>query len=442
MPRSILVLTLVTLLGIFATRDASAQTCPSQLLVSGFLSNNVYIYDACTGAFQRTLDDAGRLHGPQAIKIGPDGLLWVVAEESRKVQRYRADTFAFVDTALTLPVGFGATGIAFQGNGDILVSGYDYDGVRRFSSSGQSLPDAIAPHAAGLNGPDNGMAFGPDGKLYVPGYDSHTVVRYDPDSGQSITLVPSGSGALHQTRGILFEPGGETMLVTSEGSGKVLRFRVADGAFVRELITGLSVPTGIGYAPDGKLLVADVGGVSKYDPSTGAKLQTMLSATPGGIDGLTYLAVIPAAQTVDASQVGTQYFVTGTGTIANRTITVADTISTTGPAFGAAFDPAQLAIKRWGALTIEFTSCTTGNFRWTSSGENSAGFGDGAYPIVRLLPNELTADCERVGFANASTMTWIVGAWYGGPSRNGEGLLIDKTSTGVPFVAWFTYRPR
>lgn len=427
---------LLLFLGISATPAAQAAACPSRLLVSGFLSNNVYVYDACSGAFERTLDDAGRLHGPQAIRIGPDGLLWIVAEESRKVQRYRADTLDFVDTFATLPVGFGATGVDFAPNGDVLVGGYDYDGVRRYSASGAALTDAIAPRAAGLNGPDNGLAFGPDGRLYVPGYDSSTIVRYDPATGQSATLVASGSGALFQTRGILFEPGGDTMLVTSEGSGKVLRYRVADGAFVGQLIDGLPRPTGIGYAPDGKLLVADAGGVSKYEPATGAKLATMLSATPGGIDGLTFLAVIPA------SQVGSQYWVSGTGSIAGRTLTVADVVSTNGAAFGAAFDPADVAVRRWGALTIEFTSCTQASFSWRSSDASSAGFGDGAYPIVRLLPNELTAECERVGFANADAMTWIVGSWYGGASRNGEGLLIDKTASGVPFVAWFTYRPR
>lgn len=424
-----------------AAPAALAQSCPSKLLVSGFNSNNVFVYDACNGAFIRRLDDANRLRGAQAIKLGPDGLIYVVAETSRQVQRYRADTFEFVSTAFTVPIGFGATGLAFAPNGEYWVCGYDSDSVRRYGADGSNIGDLVPPRTAGLNGADNGMTLGPDGKLYIPGYDSHNLVRYDPATGQTVALVPAASGGLFNTRGILFEPGGETMLVSSEGSGKVLRFRVADGAFLGNVISGLSVPTGLGYAPDGNLLVADAGGVAKYDVASGARLAVLAQAEPGGLDGPTFLAVIPSAS-VDASQVGSQYWVTGTGVIGNRTITVADTVSTTGAAFGGAFVPSEVAVKRWGSMRIEFTSCTQGTFSWDSSGANSAGFGSGSYPIVRLLPNELTADCERVGFANANAMTWIVGSWYGGPSRNGEGLLIDKTATGVPFVAWFTYRPR
>ena len=46
---------------------ASAQTaCPSRLFVSGYAST-VHVYDACTGAFQRTLDSRTRINGAQAI---------------------------------------------------------------------------------------------------------------------------------------------------------------------------------------------------------------------------------------------------------------------------------------------------------------------------------------------------------------------------------------
>jgi hypothetical protein len=38
-------------------------------------------------------------------------------------------------------------------------------------------------------------------------------------------------------------------------------------------------------------------------------------------------------------------------------------------------------------------------------------------------------------------LLWTIGTWFGGASRDGEGLMIDRTGDGRPFVAWFTHRP-
>ena len=69
------------------------SNCGGKLLVSGYNSNNVHIYDACTGAHLRNLDTENRINGPQALRIGPDGALHVVSENTSRILRYRADTF-------------------------------------------------------------------------------------------------------------------------------------------------------------------------------------------------------------------------------------------------------------------------------------------------------------------------------------------------------------
>lgn len=422
---------------------AHAQdSCATRMLVSGYVSNNVHIYNACSGAFERNLDDAGRIRGAQATRLGPDGKLYVVSEGSGRVLRYDAQTLVFEAEAIVLPNNFGGTGLAFRGQ-ELWVGGYNYDGVRRYNlADGQSLGDAVAPRASGLNGPDNGLTFGPDGRLYVPGYDSDTVVRLDPASGVTNVFISAGSGGLNETRGILFEPDGQALLVSSEGSGQVLRYNASNGAFLGALINGLDRPTGLAFHPDGSLLVADGVGVRKFDPHTGAAGNWLADVNAAGASGLTYISLLSAPSTIDASQVGTQYFVTGNGPISGRTIEVNDLISTTGPAFGAAFDPAELRIKRWGSLRIEFTSCTEARFSWDSTGAGTAGFGSGSYLLQRAVESELTRRCLQQGYANAGDLWWINGSWYGGAARNGEGLLIDQTGDGRAFVAWFTYRPR
>jgi DNA-binding beta-propeller fold protein YncE len=427
-----------------AASSVQAQSgCPARLLVSGYFSNNVHVYDACTGAFERLLDNNQRIAGAQATGVGPDGKLYVVSEGSGQVLRYNAQSLEFEAVAITLPPSFGATGMVFAPGNEIWVAGYTYDGVMRFSMAGVALGDAVAPRAGGLNGADNGMTIGPDGRLYVPGYDSDSVVRRDPASGQTSTFIAARAGGLNETRGILFEPGGQTVLVSSEGSGKVLRFNAASGTFLSTVISGLNRPTGMAYHPDGSLLVVQSSSVEKYDPQTYAARGTLATAGAGQASGLTYVTVLPvASQSLDLSQVGSQYWISGSGPITQRTIAIDQIISTVGPAFGAAYDPAELVIKRWGSMRVEFTSCNTAMFSWDSTGMDSAGFGAGGYPLQRIVDSEQTQACQQQGFANANDLQWINGTWYGGAARNGEGIMIDKTLDGRAFVAWFTYRPR
>lgn len=417
--------------------------CPDMLLVSGYFSGNVHRYDACTGAFEGVLDSSGRLTGAQASQVGPDGRLYVVAELRNRIQRYDAQTLAFVDTAIQLPANFGATGIAFRGN-EIWVASYTQSLVRRFDlATGQSLGDAVATGAGGLRGADNGMTFGPDGRLYVPGYDSHSVVRHDPVGGTTATFIDARAGGLLNARGILFEPGGQSVLVSSEGNGKILRYATSDGRFLSELASGLQNPTGMAYHPDGSLLVTNASGVTRFNASTGANLGLLASAASGLIGGPTYVTVLPRTEAtpLDPTQIGSQYWIAGAGPMTGNVIAIEDMASSVGTAFGEDFDPAQVVRKRWGSARITFTSCTAGQFSWDSTGTDSAGFGQGSYPLQRLLPSDATRRCEAEGFDAVDDRDWVIGSWYGGAARSGEGLMLDLNTDGIAFLTWFTYRP-
>ena len=52
----------------------------------------------------------GRINGAQAVKLGPDGLLYVTSEMSQQILRYRNDTLEFVDVFATIP-GIDPTGL-------------------------------------------------------------------------------------------------------------------------------------------------------------------------------------------------------------------------------------------------------------------------------------------------------------------------------------------
>lgn len=435
------------LLVLLLTGTATAfGQCPDRLLMSAYFSGNVHVYDACTGQFQRNLGTGSLLSGAQASKVGPDGHLYVVAEDRDRIVRFNARTLEHIDDPIVLPGGFGATGIAFRDN-EIWIASYTYHIVRRFNlATGTASGNAVPAGAAGLDGADNGMTFGPDGKLYVPGFNSHNVVRHDPATGTTSAFITSGSGTLFRPRGILFEPGGNTVLVSSEGNGKILRYEVADGRFVGELVGGLTNPTGLAYSRNGELLLAVASGVIRINPTTGAQLGLLASASAAQASGPTYVTLLPnetaGSTPVDTAQVGSQYWLTGAAPIQNKTIDIGTVVASFGAAFGADFDPGDVQHKRWGSARIEFTSCTTAQFSWNSTGTDSGGFGAGSYTLQRLLTGQATSRCQQQGFANATGNDWIIGSWYGGTARNGEGLMLDVNGDGVAFMTWFTYRPR
>lgn len=427
----------------FSVFGAQAQECNSRLLVSGY-DTNVHVYDACSGAFQRVLDADRRLLGPQAIKLGPDGRLWVVSESTDKILRYNAETLDYVDTFATLPPGWGLTGIAFGGGGsdDVYFSSYERSLLRRYSISTGEVRGEIA--LPGVVGPDNGLMTGPDGRIYIPGYDSSNVGVHDPNTGEVRPYIGVRDGGLRNARGLLMSPDNQKLYVTGEGSGQVLRFNFSTGAFDKVIRTGLNRPTGLAWGVDGSLLVASRGaGVLKLDPESGAVRGTLIAPGSGGLGVPTYAAVIPVrAETPvpNGDVIGSQYWLAAIGRLSGNSAEL-EAYTALGAAFGAAFDPGQIRKPRWGTLRLTFTSCTEARISWSSTGVNTANFGNGGYRLERIIGNPLVAECQRTGMSAAPNTSWLSGAWYGGPSRDGEGFMLDSDGDGLIFLTWFTYRP-
>jgi len=286
-------MTLAILAGATSTA-ACAQTCANHLLVSGYFSNNVAIYDACSGEFLRQLESAGRIHGAQAVRLDPaNDLIYVVSEGNDQIQRYRHDeTYAFVDVFAQLDADFDPTGIAFGAAGEVYVASYGTSRVVELDSETGVEIGTVLPSDSGLLGADNGMMVSASGKLYVPGYDSSTVARVILATGAiDAAFVASGTSDLFETRGIVDE--GATILVGGEGSGEIYRFDAETGAPLGTLITGLNRPTGMAIDDDGTLLVLSGNRVRRYDRTSGAMLGIVANGVDGGISGGTFVALIP-----------------------------------------------------------------------------------------------------------------------------------------------------
>lgn len=298
-------LALVATLFVTHVGPALAAPCPARLFVSGYFST-VHVFDACTGAYVRDLDTTGAIRGAQAVRLGPDGLLYVTSEMSQQILRYRNDTLAYVDAFATLP-GADPTGFAFGPDGNVYVAAFRTNNVRRLSATGTPIDIPVPLGAAGLNGPDNGITFAPDGNLYVPGFYSNSVIRFDPRTGISSVAVAKGAMGLTATRGILPEPDGSGLLITGENSGQLLRLDLATGA-VSVRASKLSNPTGLAFAPNGDLLILEGSVVRRFDPATGEVRGTLIAAGNGGIEGGVYLAVVAYAPPAPAPVPVVEYY--------------------------------------------------------------------------------------------------------------------------------------
>lgn len=425
-----------------SAQDAFAE-CSHHLLVSGYFSSNVVIFDACSGAKLRDLDSSGRISGAQAVRVGTDGYLYVVSEGNDRILRYDARTYAFVDTFAQLDANIDPTGLDFGPDDDVYVASYSTDSVLRLADQTGVLLDPALPVGSGIDGPDNGMGFGPDGLLYVPGYDSDSVLRLNvlTDSVQP-NFVAARSGGLNAARNILFEPDGQTFLVSGELSGAVYRYRLSDGSLVERLISGLQRPTGMALAPDGSLLVLAQPNerVYRFDRQSGAALGSLLDAHDSGIEGGTFLTLLPnPTLAVDASQIGTQYWVSGPGTASGKTVAL-DMYSATGTVFGEGFDPADVVRKRWGSIRFEFLDCDHARFSYASTGEDSANFGSAGYDMVRILSSTAAEACRDGAFEQVSGFGWMSGTWFS-EARSGEGVFLEVDEDGLAVGAFFTHLP-
>jgi len=277
----------------------SAGANASELLISNFFGNSIVRYDPATGTTLGSYT-GGSLNGALGMNVGPNGLLYVCSEGNNSIQRFNMTTHAYVDTIVSGSNLNGPTGLVFDHNGNMLVGNYNGDTVTKYSPSGLFLSTLVTAGSGGINGPDIGITIGPDGKLYVPSFDSNAIQRYDASTGAYIdTFIPSGgAGGMSQPRTILFRD--NKVWVTSDNGNKVLRYGL-DGSFIDTFVSagsgGLFGATGMAFGDDGLLYVASSRNnkILKYSLTNGSFVGTALST---GLNGPVSILMVPEPTTM------------------------------------------------------------------------------------------------------------------------------------------------
>ncbi len=278
-------------------------------LVSSSGTNEVLRYDAVTGSFVGIAAQGGGLNTPAGLTLNPNnGQLLVVGAQNNAVLQFNPLTSAFLGTftsggTLTIP-----DGLSYGPDGNLYVSGGTTNSVQRFNGITGSFINNFATGAAGnlftalfdvrFGGPNSDLYF-TNQTVNIPSGSFSGIRRHDGSTGAHIWN--SSGGSLGTPAGIAFGPDGLLYVANASGNN-IQRFNASTGAFVSTFVAagsgGLARPYGMAFGPDGHLYVASYGGslatstVKRFDGTTGAFIGDFVTGGSGGLNNPTYLMYV------------------------------------------------------------------------------------------------------------------------------------------------------
>lgn len=354
------------------------------VLVSSLNSGRIDRYDADTGNFISIF--ASNIAGPTRMKIGPDGLLYVLQWTGLgRVLRYQLNG-TFVDEFTQVGVAQ-AIGLGWDSAGRLYVSSYSGGSVRRFDTDGADLGLFIISNLAG---PTN-IAFTTGGDLLVSDYDAGAIKRFDANAFYQGVFI----GGLASPEGIAQLPGGD-LLIGNGGTSAVKRYTTA-GAFVEDFVAsgagGLLRPNAVVVRQLPFQINAGIAD-AWFDPATSGQgfLVTVFPELKQiFLAWFTYdTERPPGGVTANLGEPGHRWL-TAQGPYNDDTAELTLSL-TAGGVFDAANPPASTDPNGYGTLRLEFADCTSGLATYEIPSLNRSG----QIPLQRIVEDRVPL-CEQKG---------------------------------------------
>jgi streptogramin lyase len=260
---------------------ATSKVFASSLLIGDVNNAVVREYDGATGAYRGVFASGGGLTDPEGLAMGPDGNLYVADFNLKAVLRFNGKTGA--------PMGMFAAasnyvlGLAFGPDTNLYV-GLAGGAIQKFNgATGTSLGYFTPPfHEFG------GMTFH-NGSLFVTYLDTPGQLRqYNATNGAFIaTLYSAFSG--NGPRAPVFGPDGK-LYVPDWQTPRVLKFDGSTFAYQGNIIndTNHQYPMALAFGPDGGFYVLDdkvnaIVSVNRYNLTSGAFDSQFVAPGSGGL---------------------------------------------------------------------------------------------------------------------------------------------------------------
>ena len=219
------------------------------------------------------------------------------------ILRYNGMTGGYVETLLNGAPGLNSPrGVAFGPDGLLYICDTGFDRVMRYDFQTQTLgifvPNGTVSNPAAIQ-------FSPDGFAYVLSGSSPRIFRFNASTGALVgTAVATNSSRIAQGTDFLIMPTSGDFLVVG-ATHTAARFNATTGAFMGHLInptfdqTIVRSPQRIAYGPDGRLWISSRGlnRITRFDSVTGAKFDDFVDGNglsqPGRFEflgGMVYVA--------------------------------------------------------------------------------------------------------------------------------------------------------
>jgi len=204
-----------------------------KLLITGRFNENILAYDGVTGDFLGNFSSGYILDNPTKMTLGPDSLLYISqwGQVNSKVVRFRADDGTFVDEFTNISLNQGM-GHAWDEDGNLYVADFGSSEIKKFDTGGVFVENFISPNP--LSGPIN-IWFSDDySAFYVTNWNTSSVLQYNGTTGDfESTFISQGLG---NAEGIAFGPNGLIYLCDRTGN-RVNRYNT-DGNLLDIFATG------------------------------------------------------------------------------------------------------------------------------------------------------------------------------------------------------------
>ena len=283
------------------------------LIVASFSSGQVLRYVATTGAFLGTFATGLPHDHPISLTLGPDGDLYVGinnfddnGQQTSAIRRFDGQTGTLLGTFASGGGLVGPEGLAFGPDGNLYVASFGYFAqskvVRYDGHTGDYLSDFIPEGSGGLSGATS-LVFGPDGNLYVTSRLTDQVLRYNGTTGAFLGVFATGGN--NGPQDLAFGPDGN-LYVLDDGNRQVLRFNGVTGQFLNVFASGDFGTDGIKlvFGPDRNLYVTSGfrgNSVLRFNGVTGQFLDTFVASGSGGLSYATGLLFFPSPAEVTCS---------------------------------------------------------------------------------------------------------------------------------------------
>ena len=173
--------------GLDRPQDVFFHPVSGHLLVTGFLNNQIKMYDGQNGNFLSNFSSGYSLNNPTKMILGPDSLLYVSQWDGRVVRFTLEGNFVDEFTSINIPAGLGMT---WDEDDNLYVTSWGNDGfdgqVYKFDMQGDSQGAFI--NSAMLDGPV-GIWRDESGDFFVVDWRLGSVLQFDSNDKFEVIFI-------------------------------------------------------------------------------------------------------------------------------------------------------------------------------------------------------------------------------------------------------------